>query len=41
MRQQAEGALQALVDQLMAQQSIQVRTVTVADGTLVATGSAA
>jgi hypothetical protein len=41
MRQQAEGALQALVDQLMAQQGIQVRTVTVGDGTLVATGTAA
>src|SRR4051794_3992803 len=39
MRQQIEGDMQSQVDQLMAQQRIQVRAVTVADGTLIATGT--
>ncbi len=41
MRQQIESELQAQVDQVMAQQRMQVRSVTIADGALVATGTAA
>jgi hypothetical protein len=41
MRQQIESELQAQVDQVMGQQRIQVRSVTIADGALLATGTAA
>jgi hypothetical protein len=41
MRQEIETALQAQVDQLMAQQRVRVQSVTIADGRLVATGTTA
>src|SRR5439155_99020 len=40
MRRQIESELQAQVDQVMAQQHVQVRAVAVGDGKLIATGTA-